>query len=54
MPWTVTLGREQTQKSLLSVIADLLKDEHSDVRLNMVAHASPERALCTCAAPRKE
>mmetsp|Transcript_44733 Transcript_44733/g.95322 ORF Transcript_44733/g.95322 Transcript_44733/m.95322 type:complete len:593 (-) Transcript_44733:113-1891(-) len=34
-----TIGKELTQRHLLSLIQDLIKDEFHDVRLNIVAHA---------------
>jgi len=33
------LGRDVTQRDLLSLISDLMKDEFHDVRLNIVSHA---------------
>jgi serine/threonine-protein phosphatase 2A regulatory subunit A len=38
-PVTKTLGRDITQRQLLSLISDLMKDEFHDVRLNIVSHA---------------
>merc|ERR1719463_422429 len=34
-----SLGRDVTQRSLLPLISDLMKDEFHDVRLNIVSHA---------------
>jgi len=38
-PVAKTLGRDVTQRQLLSLISDLMKDEFHDVRLNIVSHA---------------
>jgi serine/threonine-protein phosphatase 2A regulatory subunit A len=38
-PIAKTLGRDITQRQLLSLISDLMKDEFHDVRLNIVSHA---------------
>lgn len=38
-PVAKVLGRDITQRQLLSLISDLMKDEFHDVRLNMVSHA---------------
>jgi len=38
-PVAKMLGRDITQRSLLSLISDLLQDEFHDVRLNIVSHA---------------
>jgi serine/threonine-protein phosphatase 2A regulatory subunit A len=38
-PVAKTLGRELTQRQLLPLISDLMKDEFHDVRLNIVGHA---------------
>merc|ERR1712241_199896 len=38
-PVAKTLGRDITQRQLLSLISDLMKDEFHDVRLNIVSHA---------------
>merc|ERR1712136_522278 len=38
-PLAFALGREATQRQLLSLISDLMKDEYHDVRLNIVSHA---------------
>mmetsp|Transcript_124392 Transcript_124392/g.311028 ORF Transcript_124392/g.311028 Transcript_124392/m.311028 type:complete len:590 (+) Transcript_124392:92-1861(+) len=38
-PVAKVLGRDVTQRSLLSLISDLMKDEFHDVRLNMLSHA---------------
>jgi|Transcript_4189 serine/threonine-protein phosphatase 2A regulatory subunit A len=38
-PVAKILGRDVTQRQLLSLISDLMKDEFHDVRLNMVSHA---------------
>mmetsp|Transcript_47637 Transcript_47637/g.136016 ORF Transcript_47637/g.136016 Transcript_47637/m.136016 type:complete len:588 (-) Transcript_47637:73-1836(-) len=37
-PMARMLGREITQRSLLSLISDLMKDDFHDVRLHMVSH----------------
>jgi len=38
-PVAKALGRDVTQRQLLSLISDLMKDEFHDVRLNIVSHA---------------
>jgi len=38
-PVAKVLGRDATQRQLLSLISDLMKDEFHDVRLNIVSHA---------------
>merc|ERR1712014_434050 len=38
-PVAKALGRDITQRSLLNLISDLMKDEFHDVRLNIVSHA---------------
>merc|ERR1712151_1246612 len=38
-PVAKILGRDVTQRQLLSLISDLMKDEFPDVRLNIVSHA---------------
>uniref|UniRef100_A0A7S2JBX3 Phosphatase 2A Regulatory Subunit A helical domain-containing protein n=1 Tax=Zooxanthella nutricula TaxID=1333877 RepID=A0A7S2JBX3_9DINO len=38
-PVAKVLGRDVTQRQLLSLISDLMKDEFHDVRLNVVSHA---------------
>jgi serine/threonine-protein phosphatase 2A regulatory subunit A len=38
-PVAKVLGRDVTQRQLLSLISDLMKDEFHDVRLNIVSHA---------------
>jgi len=38
-PVAKTLGRDATQRTMLSLISDLMKDEFHDVRLNIVSHA---------------
>eukprot|EP00933_Yihiella_yeosuensis_P025042 TRINITY_DN19417_c0_g1_i1.p1 TRINITY_DN19417_c0_g1~~TRINITY_DN19417_c0_g1_i1.p1 ORF type:complete len:596 (-),score=110.56 TRINITY_DN19417_c0_g1_i1:125-1912(-) len=38
-PMAKALGRDVTQRQLLSVISELMKDEFHDVRLNSVSHA---------------
>jgi len=38
-PVAKALGRDITQRQLLSLISDLMKDEFHDVRLNIVSHA---------------
>merc|ERR1712217_536240 len=38
-PVAKVLGRDITQRSLLSLISDLMRDEFHDVRLNIVSHA---------------
>eukprot|EP00927_Polykrikos_kofoidii_P040829 TRINITY_DN3482_c0_g1_i1.p1 TRINITY_DN3482_c0_g1~~TRINITY_DN3482_c0_g1_i1.p1 ORF type:complete len:607 (+),score=91.89 TRINITY_DN3482_c0_g1_i1:50-1822(+) len=38
-PVAKSLGRDVTQRQLLSLISDLMKDEFHDVRLNVVSHA---------------
>lgn len=38
-PVAKALGRDVTQRQLLSLISDLMKDEFNDVRLNIVSHA---------------
>mmetsp|Transcript_53066 Transcript_53066/g.106536 ORF Transcript_53066/g.106536 Transcript_53066/m.106536 type:complete len:592 (-) Transcript_53066:198-1973(-) len=38
-PVAKALGKDVTQRQLLSLISDLMKDEFNDVRLNMVSHA---------------
>merc|ERR1740121_1066609 len=38
-PLAKVLGRDVTQRQLLNLISDLMKDEFHDVRLNIVSHA---------------
>merc|ERR550532_338925 len=38
-PVAKSLGRDVTQRQLLSLISDLMRDEFHDVRLNIVSHA---------------
>jgi len=38
-PMAKVLGRDATQRQLLNLISDLMKDEFHDVRLNIVSHA---------------
>merc|ERR550532_1548868 len=38
-PVAKSLGRDVTQRQLLSLISDLMKDEFHDVRLNILSHA---------------
>merc|ERR1719157_95834 len=38
-PVAKALGRDVTQRQLLSLISDLMKDEFHDVRLNIATHA---------------
>merc|ERR1719253_391775 len=38
-PVAKALGRDVTQRQLLSLISDLMKDEFHDVRLNIASHA---------------
>merc|ERR1712217_693392 len=38
-PVAKSMGRDVTQRQLLSLISDLMKDEFHDVRLNIVSHA---------------
>merc|ERR1711990_675780 len=38
-PVAQAVGRDVTQRQLLSLISDLMKDEFHDVRLNIVGHS---------------